>query len=175
MGCDTDVMRASYEPHGVGTAVQQIVAALLPDGYPDIHSVATMMRLSSRTLQRRLAEEGVTFARVVALARLAAAQRMLDDPGCKIIEVALDLGYSDPAHFARAFMRWTGLAPREFRRRRWTGDRRAPLEDENVLRTGCRAPPSRARAGHRPHAAAAARGRAGANGARRSEHKEDWA
>jgi AraC-like DNA-binding protein len=38
----------------------------------------------------------------------------------KVIDIALELGYSDPAHFARAFARWTGLAPREFRRLRGT-------------------------------------------------------
>lgn len=109
------------QDHGVGSAVQQIVTTLLPDGYPDIHSVAELVRLSPRTLQRRLCDEGLTFARVVAQVRFDIAQRMLDDPARKVIDVALDLGYSDPAHFTRAFARWTGLAPREFRRLRSTG------------------------------------------------------
>ena len=102
-------------------AVQQLVTPQLRDGFPGVHSVARMLGLSSRTLQRRLSEEGATFARIVARARFDVAQRMLDDPACKIIEVALDLGYSDQAHFARAFVRWTGLAPREFQRLRSTG------------------------------------------------------
>jgi AraC-like DNA-binding protein len=93
--------------------VQQIVTTLLPDGSPDIHTVAAMARLSVRTLQRRLHDQGVTFAGVVAGARLAMAQQMLVDPARKVIDVALDLGYSDPAHFTRAFVRWTGLAPRQ--------------------------------------------------------------
>jgi AraC-like DNA-binding protein len=107
----------------VGRAVQRIVAALLPGGYPDIHLVskAVSLSLSPRTLQRRLHAEGLTFARVVARTRFAEAQRMLDDPARKVIDVALDLGYSDPAHFTRAFERWTGLPPREFRRRRSVG------------------------------------------------------
>jgi AraC-like DNA-binding protein len=101
--------------------VQHIVTTLLPDGSPDIHTVAAMARMSVRTLQRRLHDQGVTFAWVVAGARLAMAQQMLVDPARKVIDVALDLGYSDPAHFTRAFVRWTGLAPREFRRLRSTG------------------------------------------------------
>jgi AraC-like DNA-binding protein len=100
-----------------GGAVQQIVTTLLPDGYPGLQLVAEAVRMSPRTLQRRLEAEGLTFARVVAKARVSEAQRMLGDPARKVIDVALDLGYSDPAHFTRAFERWTGVAPREFRRR----------------------------------------------------------
>src|SRR5262249_12565388 len=107
--------QGACDTYGFGGLVQQIVTSVLPTGYPDIQSVAKVMGLSARTLQRRLYAEGVTYARVVARARFAAAQRMLDDPARKVIDVALDLGYSDPAHFARAFARWTGLAPREFR------------------------------------------------------------
>lgn len=101
----------------VGGAVQQVVATLLPDGYPDIRLVAEAVSLSPRTLQRRLHAEGATFAGVVARARFAEARRMLREPARKIIDVALDLGYSDPAHFTRAFERWAGIAPRDFRRR----------------------------------------------------------
>jgi len=100
----------------VGGAVEQIVTTLLPDGSPDIHLVAESVRTSARTLQRWLKQEGVTFARVVARARFQAAQQLLDDPARKVIDVALDLGYSDPAHFTRAFSRWSGVTPREFRR-----------------------------------------------------------
>jgi AraC-like DNA-binding protein len=104
----------------VSGAVRQVVAALLPAGYPDVRLVAESVRMSARTLQRRLHAEGMTFARVVARARHDAALRLLDDPARKVIDVALDLGYSDPAHFTRAFSRWTGVTPREFRRLRST-------------------------------------------------------
>jgi AraC-like DNA-binding protein len=123
-------VRRARETGRLGDVVQQIVTPLLRDGHPNVPSVAKMLGLSARTLQRRLSEEGVTYARVVARARFAVAQRLLDDPACKVIEVALDLGYSDQAHFARAFARWTGLAPREFQRRRSTG-RPAPARPAN--------------------------------------------
>jgi AraC-like DNA-binding protein len=105
----------------LGGVVQQIVTRLLPDGSADMRSVAELLGVTTRTLQRRLSAEGLTFVAVVARARLDIARRMLDDPARKVIDVALDLGYSDPAHFTRAFARWTGLAPREFRRLRATG------------------------------------------------------
>jgi AraC-like DNA-binding protein len=110
----------THETQELGGVVQQIVTRLLPDGYPGVETVAEMVRVSARTLQRRLSEEGLTFAGLVARARFDVAQRMLDDPARKVVDVALDLGYSDHAHFTRAFVRWTGLSPREFRRVRST-------------------------------------------------------
>jgi len=101
----------------LGGLVQEIVTGLLPDGPPDVRAVAEVVRVSARTLQRRLADEGLTFAAVVARARFDTARRMLEDPSRKVVDVALDVGYSDHAHFTRAFVRWTGLSPREFRRR----------------------------------------------------------
>jgi AraC-like DNA-binding protein len=114
------------ETQELGGVVQQIVTRLLPDGYPNVQSVAEMVRVSARTLQRRLSEEGLTFAGIVMRARFDVAQRMLDDPTRKVIDVALDLGYSDQAHFTRTFVRWTGLAPREFQRLRAAGSFSAP-------------------------------------------------
>ena len=100
----------------IGGAVRQVITSMLPGGYPDIHHVAELVRISPRTLQRRLHTEGVTFGRVVAQARFTEARRLLGDPARKVIDIALDLGYSDPSHFSRAFARWTGEVPREFRR-----------------------------------------------------------
>jgi AraC-like DNA-binding protein len=128
--------RRARETGRLGDVVQQIVARVLRDGCPDIHSVATMLGLSVRTLQRRLSEEGATYARVVERARFAVAQRMLADPACKVIEVALDLGYSDQAHFARAFVRWTGLTPGDFRRLRATGCRGGACAHDNLISGG---------------------------------------
>jgi AraC-like DNA-binding protein len=101
--------------HDFGGAVRQVVAALLPGGYPDVRLVAEAVRMSPRTLQRRLRQEDLTFAGLVARTRCEVARQLLADPGRKVIDVALDLGYSDPAHFTRAFTRWTGLPPRAFR------------------------------------------------------------
>ena len=97
--------------------VRQIVAMLLAGGFPEVRLVANMLRTTSRTLQRRLHGVGLTYAGVVQRARCAAAQEMLRHPDRTIADVARTLGYSDPAHFTRAFRRWTGDTPRAFRRR----------------------------------------------------------
>ena len=73
--------------------------------------------MSTRTVQRRLGDGGLTYARVVAQARAAVARHMLEDASAKVADVAQTLGYSDAGHFSRAFLRWTGVTPREFRQR----------------------------------------------------------
>jgi AraC-like DNA-binding protein len=95
--------------------VRQVVSVLLGRRYPDIQLVAHTMLTSPRTLQRRLRSAGLTYARLVAEARRASAERLLAEPGRTVADVARMLGYSDPAHFTRAFQRWTGISPRAFR------------------------------------------------------------
>jgi AraC-like DNA-binding protein len=97
--------------------VRQIVTALLAGGSSDVHLAAERMGISVRTLQRWLRAAGLTYAGVVREARCAAARQMLEQSSRKIRDVAIALGYSDPAHFTRAFQRWTGQTPRDFRRR----------------------------------------------------------
>jgi AraC-like DNA-binding protein len=97
--------------------VRQVVGVLLAGGPVDVRRVAHSVRTSARTLQRRLHGAGLTYAGVVQEVRFEAAREMLSDPGRKIGDVARTLGYSDPAHFTRAFQRWTGLTPSDFRRR----------------------------------------------------------
>lgn len=97
--------------------LRAVVAALIEDGAtaPDVHEVAEAMGTTVRTLQRRLHGTGLTYGGVVQQMRCAAARRLLRDPGRTIGQVARAVGYSDHAHFTRAFQRWTGLTPREFR------------------------------------------------------------
>ncbi len=99
-----------------------VTLLLLAGSTADVHLVAETLGTSARTLQRRLQAGGLTFAGVVRRARYAAARQFLRDPGRKVGEVARALGYSDPAHFTRAFRSWAGSTPREFRR---AGIRRA--------------------------------------------------
>lgn len=99
--------------------VQDVLTDLLAgeSGRPDIQLVAARMGTSVRTLQRRLLAAGLTYSHVLQEARCAAAREMLMDHQRRISEVARRLGYSDPAHFTRAFRRWMGCAPRDLRRR----------------------------------------------------------
>ena len=73
------------------------------------------MRVGVRTLQRRLKKDGLTYKRVVEQARYQAAADLLCDPHVKLTDIAHELGYSDQAHFNRAFRRFTGISPGNYR------------------------------------------------------------
>jgi len=89
---------------------------LLRDGHPDLPTAAEIAGMSPRSLQRRLNAEGLTYASLVDQVRFEDATRSLDRSDAPLIEIAFDLGYSDPAHFTRAFRRWAGITPSAYRR-----------------------------------------------------------
>jgi len=71
---------------------------------------------SARSLQRKLAAAGTSFQELLDTTRRDAAARYLEDRTLSVGEVAYLLGYSEPAAFHRAFKRWNGITPLEFRR-----------------------------------------------------------
>jgi AraC-like DNA-binding protein len=91
--------------------VRQIIEALFGERAPPLALVAAVIGMTTRTLQRRLAEGGATFTQLVEEARRSMALALLQAHGIKLVDVALDLGYSDNANFIRAFKRWTGSTP----------------------------------------------------------------
>jgi AraC-like DNA-binding protein len=95
--------------------VADVVGLRLLDGLVDIHGAAARLRVHPRTIQRMLAAEGTTYWALVDAARQDRACRMLRETPDRVADIAMDLGYDEPAHFTRAFRRWTGCSPREFR------------------------------------------------------------
>lgn len=96
-------------------ALRRSILNLLDSGEPALASVAKRMHMSSRTLQRRLAERDLRFQQVLDDCRREQAQAYLADPRLQISEVALLLGYSEQSAFNHAFKRWTGKTPRSYR------------------------------------------------------------
>jgi AraC-like DNA-binding protein len=102
---------------GVAAELQRALARNLSVGSNSIGTFARQFAMSGRTLQRRLAAEGVSYQQVVDSARKEAAARYLTDSTLAICEVAYLVGYSEPAPFHRAFKRWYGMTPDSFRAR----------------------------------------------------------
>jgi len=87
----------------------------LPDGPPGQQQIAEALHVSNRTLQRKLREEGTSFKDLLRDTRMQLARKYLRSPGRSVVETAYMLGFSEPSTFSRAFKRWTGMAPAEYR------------------------------------------------------------
>jgi AraC-like DNA-binding protein len=72
--------------------------------------------MSKRTLARRLEARGTTTIQEISRMRRVRAEQQLRETGLSIAQIALSVGYPDPVVFSRAFKRWTGLAPSQYRK-----------------------------------------------------------
>jgi AraC-like DNA-binding protein len=100
-----------------GASVENAVAILLPHGKARLSEVARKLGQSPRTLARRLASEGLTFADILRELRIGLAKRHLGDKNLTISQIAWLLGYRDVSAFTNAYRRWTGHSPRMTRQR----------------------------------------------------------
>lgn len=71
--------------------------------------------MSSKTLERRLADRDTTFTELTDEIRNGLAKRYLTDTDLRLEQIAYLTGYSEPAALVRAFKRWTGTTPMKFR------------------------------------------------------------
>ena len=97
-------------------SLRLVLRAYLPDGSPDIQLAGRLTGSSVRTLQRRLAERGTSYSQLLEELRHDLALYLLRDPDLQASEISRELGYRDPAIFTRAFRRWTGQTPSQYRR-----------------------------------------------------------
>lgn len=85
--------------------------------YPALPAVAARLKVSSRTLKRKLAQHGVTYSELLDETRLRRSVDLLRDRGRTVRSIAARLGYTAAANFNRAFVRWTGSTPGAYRTR----------------------------------------------------------
>jgi len=104
------------DPLETAAALADIVKTALPYDAVTLDTIAPRLGLSRRTLQRRLHDWGFSFEEMVDDIRRTSALRLVQSGGLSGMEIAFSLGYSDPAHFIRAFRRWTGMPPGDYQR-----------------------------------------------------------
>ena len=96
--------------------VRSIIASEFRGGDPSLEHVADRLGLTPRTLQRKLQELGTSHNELLDQMRRQLAMRYLREDQMAICEVAYLLGFSESSSFHRAFKRWTGVTPKEFRK-----------------------------------------------------------
>jgi AraC-like DNA-binding protein len=112
----------------VGERVKATLKRLLAGQRPGIDDVARELGLSSRTLQRRLAEEGATFQGLMQEARRELARHYLLHSSLELNQTAYLLGYEDAHSFFRAFHQWEGSSPGQWRASQRSTGAPAPAE-----------------------------------------------
>lgn len=100
------------------TARVRMVLMAGKDHLPTLDEVAATLHVSTRTLKRRLQEEGRNFRALMDHVLCERSMQMLQEEGLSVSEVAFRLGYNDVSNFSRAFRRWTGQSPSDFRKER---------------------------------------------------------
>ena len=114
----TDRIAESYieslDPHKVASQVRQLLISLLPSGRADQELVSKRLNRSASSLQRQLAEEGLTYRGVLDSTRRSLAEDYLSDGKYSQAQIAYMLGFSDQSNFSRAFRRWTTMSPKQF-------------------------------------------------------------
>ena len=113
---------AGLDKSDVVTRCQAHLLEQLSSGEISEEAMANQLHMSRRTLQRRLASADLTYKQLVDDTRRDLATRHLDDPRHSITDVTFLLGFSQQSAFTRAFKRWTGLTPVEYRQNKQQGD-----------------------------------------------------
>ncbi len=90
----------------------------LPSGAVQQAQIAKTLALSERSLQRKLAEAGTSYQKLLDETRRELGEAYVREGSRSITEISYLLGFSDPANFTRAFRRWMGVAPRGLKKKR---------------------------------------------------------
>lgn len=107
---------ARLEKQDLVFRVSRLVAELLESGHANLEEVATRLGIKPRQLRTRLADAGTNFNQLVAEYRCKLAKRLLAGTEENIDEIVYLTGFSEPSTFYRAFKRWVGMTPIEYRK-----------------------------------------------------------
>jgi AraC-like DNA-binding protein len=112
---------AQLDKSDVVARCRAAVLECLTSGEASEEDTAKQLHMSPRTLQRKLAETKLTYQQLVDETRKDLALRYIDDAKRSISDITFSLGFSQPSVFTRAFKRWTGVTPTDYRASRSSG------------------------------------------------------
>lgn len=113
---DKEELQIASSSFSFENSLNPLILSHLKDGYPDIALIAKTLGMSTRSLQRRLAEKHISYSLLIEQVRFEQTIHLLKDSDQKITDIAFNLGYEEQANFTRAFKRWTGISPSHYRR-----------------------------------------------------------
>jgi AraC-like DNA-binding protein len=109
------ILTSTAPAQDLAGSLRQLICSLLGRGTVSIEAAAAAAGTSPRSFQRHLAEAGLNYSQEVDTVRYELASQWLLDQTRPITEIAYDLGYTNVVNFTRAFKRWAGVPPSQFR------------------------------------------------------------
>ena len=110
-------LRSLYAQDSIAAQLKRMLAELLATGESNADSACRALKLSRRTLQRRLRAEQTSYQKVLHEVRAVLAVNYLSDERLQALEVAMLLGYSNISSFTTAFKSWYDMPPVEYRQK----------------------------------------------------------
>ncbi len=106
---------AKLDRHDVTMQVRAKLVERLPSGQVTEEEIANSIHISQRSLQRKLKQQGSSFTQLLENTRSELGLQYVRDPQRSFNEIAFLLGFSEPSNFSRAFKRWYGKSPSQYR------------------------------------------------------------
>lgn len=110
-------LRSLYNQDDIAGELKRKLADLMASGEANADAACRALKLSRRTLQRRLKAEKTSFQKVLQEVRAVLAVNYLSDERLKSLEIAMLLGYSNISTFTTAFKSWYNIPPAEYRQK----------------------------------------------------------
>jgi len=111
----SEPVRPENSKRSLGIRVRKLIRVQLERGKVGVETVAGQLNMSRYTLHKKLREEGLTFAALLEQVRREQALTYMKDKTKPLVEIAEQLGFSELSAFSRAFKRWMGTPPAEYR------------------------------------------------------------
>jgi len=109
----SDLIVEGGETATMAERVESLIRLYMGVRPTDLDTIASGLKMTPRSLQRRLAEEGVSIRALTQRHRMQMATALLSEGGMSVETIAASLGYADGTAFWRAYKKWTGFAPRQ--------------------------------------------------------------
>ncbi|WP_323751764.1 helix-turn-helix transcriptional regulator [Marinobacter sp.] len=110
-----DNQSSEASARSLGGRVSSLIKIQLARGKVGVETVAGQLNMSRYTLHKKLKQEGLTFAALLEQVRREQAIAYMKDKSKPLVEIAEQLGFSELSAFSRAFKRWMGTPPAEYR------------------------------------------------------------
>ena len=117
--CEEQVLKElqALDDNNLIARTRKVLLDQLAAGTPQLGKVASLFNITQRQLQRKLKEQGTSFGELLDQVRLDLALRYLQDARMTMVDISLSLGFHDQSNFVKAFKRWQGETPGQYRSR----------------------------------------------------------